>query len=122
MDANAVFQTLIQAPFIAAFIWFSLKIQNQFRMDSKERERHWMEFLAQERNERQGATVALTTSLDAVSEALLSLTREIVDHNAGADERYQQITDSLNALHRRLDSAQVCKNWDPKQSPVNSDQ
>lgn len=116
MNIDAMLSTLIQIPFLAAFIWFSLKLQNEFRADSKDREKHWMEFLGHEREQRREAmdngmeqVKMLTESMRSITEALASLTKEMVDHSSGSEERHDTIIRSLDALHRRLDQAGICK-------------
>lgn len=98
-----VLPAIIQIPFIAAFIWFAVKMSADYRDDAKNRDSHWMEFLTLERAQRKEAMLQgmqeikeVTEGMMRMTESMANLTRAVAEHNIGAIERHNTLKDIVN--------------------------
>lgn len=109
-----IIPALIQIPFIAAFIWFAIRMSTDYREDAKERDRHWMEFLTLERAQRKEAmdqgmtevkimhesskqvTMHMVENTKDLTSAMADLARAIAEHNVSAIERFNRLKDIVS--------------------------
>ncbi len=93
---------LIQIPFIAAFIWFAVRMSNDYRRDAKERDAHWMEFLKIEREQRKHAmeqgmneVQMMTEGMNKLANAVGDLAKGVAEHDTKAVERYEKLREII---------------------------
>jgi Na+/phosphate symporter len=94
---------LVQVPFIAAFIWFAVRMSTDYREDACKRATHWMEFLALERSQRKEAmdqgmneVNRLTESMYKLTESMGELAKAVFEHDTKAMERYNNIKEKFS--------------------------
>lgn len=99
---DIILPALMQIPFIAAFIWFAVRLSSDYRKDAKERDQHWMEFLSIERSQRKEAmdqgmdeVKQMTQGMLKLTESMSDLARAIAEHNVSATERYNHIKEII---------------------------
>ncbi|NIQ16861.1 MAG: hypothetical protein GTO02_21505 [Candidatus Dadabacteria bacterium] len=86
---------LIQIPFIAAFIWFAVRMSNDYRRDAKERDAHWMEFLKIEREQRKHAMEQGMNEVQMMTEGMNKLAKGVAEHDTKAVERYEKLREII---------------------------
>jgi hypothetical protein len=86
---HEVIPVLLQLPFVAAFIWFALRMSNEYREDSNTRDKHWMEFLTLERQRQEKSLKMLGDHVLRLDEAMKQFTEKMSVHDAGALERFK---------------------------------
>lgn len=99
---DQLYPALIQIPFIGAFIWFAIRMSNDYREDAKARDKHWMEFLAVERDQRkeimgQGLIriSEVTDGMCKLTDSMANLAQAIVEHNSDSVKRLADLKDAL---------------------------
>lgn len=103
MDITQLAPSLLQLPFVVAFIWFALRMSNEYREDAKRRDEHWMQFLELERKQRKEAmdqgmqeVSAMTQGMRDMTCALIKLVEEMSRHDAAAMERHNTLKEAID--------------------------
>lgn len=86
MDTAAITQIAIQLPLVAAFVWFSLELQKRFQEALDRRDDSFTK-----RNDK------VCEALSSLTAQLLTLTKEMQDHDAKVAERILASEDKVKA-------------------------
>lgn len=104
---ESMLTALIQIPFIAAFIWFAVRMSHDYRDDAKLRDQHWMEFLKLEREQRKIAmnqgmeeVKAMTEGMKELTHAIADLAKHMIQHDGGAVSRHEDLIKTLKIKDR----------------------
>lgn len=102
--SSGLVSALIQLPFLAAFIWFAVKLTSDFRKDANDRDKVWIDFLAIERAQRKHAmdtgmaeVKELAAGMTKLANAVVELSHAMAQHTTEARERYDNLRQAISS-------------------------
>jgi hypothetical protein len=103
VDMQTIWSGLVQLPFLAAFIWFSLRLMEGVRRDMKTRDDQWLTFLDSERLQRKDSMASGLAEVQKVAASTAELAHSV------STLAIEITTQTENSKERALELKRLCE-------------
>ncbi len=90
-NIDSILPTLIQLPVVAAFIWYSLRVNKDSRDSMSDQTDRWVEILQGEQDSRKENNEATIEAMKELTDSMTDLAKSLSKQQTAAAERHHEL-------------------------------